>query len=59
MLKKICDGFAWINGACAVLMACCLDSKSMIPTGILAINMLVFCTLYLIERRFCNDDEEE
>lgn len=57
MLKKICDGFAWINGACAVLMACCLDSKSMIPTIILAINILVFCTLYLIERRIYDEEE--
>jgi len=56
MIRKIYNVVFGVNSISALLMACCLDSKSTIPMIVLAINMLVLYALYLIERGFYDDE---
>lgn len=57
MIRKIYDIAFGVNLMSVLLMACCLDSESTIPMIVLAINMLVLYALYLIERRFYDDEK--
>lgn len=57
MIRKIYNVVLWVNSISAILMTCCLDSKSTIPMIVLAINMLVLYILYLIERRFYDEEK--
>ena len=57
MIRKIYNIAFGVNSISALLMACCLESKSTIPMIVLAINMFVLYVLYLIERRFYDDEK--
>lgn len=57
MIRKIYNVALGVNSISALLMACCLDSKSTIPMIVLAINMLVLYILYLIERKFYDKEK--
>lgn len=52
VLEKITKGLYVLNGICALLMACCLDSESLVPAYILTVNVIVlFIPLLIYEVR--------
>ena len=52
VILKICKAFYRFNVICALIMACCLDSESLVPAIVLGVNMLVLATpIIALERR--------
>lgn len=52
VIGKVLKGIYKLNAFCALLMMCSLDSESLIPAIVLAVNMLVLATpIIALERR--------
>lgn len=51
MRDKIISGLYSANVICFLLMACCLDSDSVIPAVIMGVNLLILVTPLIIGAR--------
>lgn len=51
MRDKIISGLYGANVICFLLMACCLDSETIIPAIIMGINLLILITPLIIGAR--------